>query len=239
MKAITGLLISAVAAFLTGLVLFQLGMLAFVRSGSDTRVPDLVGLDVAAARSALEAVGFTGVPETDVYSAEFSEGAVVEQRPPAGRVLRKGRKVWLTVSRGLRKAAVPSLAGLSYRQAGIALGQEKLVAGAVSRIHQGDVRRGAVIAQDPPAGAAVAEGGHVNLLVSLGPAPEAYVMPDLAGRPLRDVESLLERHGLHLGEKTVLIDRSVLPGTVLEHEPGPGRRIRSGDGVDVVVSSRR
>jgi beta-lactam-binding protein with PASTA domain len=239
MKAITGLAISALAAFVTGLVLFQLGMLAFVRSGSETRVPDLVGLDVVAARSALESAGFTGVAETEVYSAEFGEGVVVEQRPAKGRVLRKGRKVWLTVSRGLRKAAVPGLAGLSYRQAGIVLAQDKLVAGAVSRVHHPDVRRGAVIAQDPPAGAALAEGGHVDLLVSLGPPPEAYVMPDLSGRPLREVESLLERHGLHLGDKTVLIDRAVLPGTVLEHEPGPGRRISAGDGVDLVVSSRR
>lgn len=239
MKALAALAISAVAAFLTGLVLFQLGMLAFVRSGSETRVPDLVGLDVAAARSTLEAAGFTGVPETEVYSPDFGEGAVVEQRPDAGRVLRKGRKVYLTVSLGLRKATVPRLTGMSYRQAGIVLAEEKLAAGGVSRVHHESVRRGAVIAQDPPAGAPLAEGGRVSLLVSLGSPPEAYVMADLTSRPLREVESLLSRHGLRLGEKTVLIDRSVLPGTVLEHEPPAGARIRSGDAVSVVVSARR
>ncbi|MEE8468775.1 MAG: PASTA domain-containing protein, partial [Planctomycetota bacterium] len=121
MSKLLGLVISGVLAFVTGLVLFQLGMLAFVRSGAETRVPDLVGLEFAEARMSLEAAGFTGVLEREVHSSDFGEGAVLEQRPKGGEVLRKGRKVWLTVSLGLRKASVPSLVGQSYRQAGIEL----------------------------------------------------------------------------------------------------------------------
>ena len=53
----------------------------------------------------------------------LGEGRIVEHRPPAGSVLRKGRKVWLTVSLGVRKTAAPSVVGMSSRQAGIVLGQ--------------------------------------------------------------------------------------------------------------------
>ncbi|GJM43826.1 MAG: hypothetical protein DHS20C21_06680 [Gemmatimonadota bacterium] len=239
MKIFLGLLIAGVAAFVTGLALFQLGMLAFVRSGAEVQVPDLIGRELSEARATLEAASFVGVPETEVYSDEFGEGAVVEQRPAAGKVLRKGRKVWLTVSMGVRKAIAPSLVGMSYRQAGIVLARDNLASGSISRVHHDTVRRGAVIGQNPPASSPLPEGGRVDLLVSLGPPPESYVMPDLVGRPAREVESLLERHGLRLGERTVLIDHSVLPGTVLELDPPRGSRVNSGEAVDVVVSSRR
>ncbi len=237
MKTVVGIVLSAVLAFVTGLLLFQFGMLAFVRSGAETRIPDLVGMELAGARTTLEDVGFTGVVEREETSVEFGEGVVLEQRPAAGKVLRKGRKVWLTVSLGPRKTAVPSVVGMSYRQAGIVLAADDLSTGSVSRVHHPGVDRGDVIAQSPPVGAPLAEGGRIDLLVSLGPPPEAYVMPDLAGRALRDARPLLARHGLEVGERTVVIDRSVLPGTILEHAPPAGSRVEAGDEVDLVVSA--
>ncbi len=239
MKGLLRLLAAAAAAFVTGLVLFQLGMLAFVRSGAEQKVPDLVGLDLAQARLELERAGFAGVVELEVHSADFGEGRILAHRPSAGEVLRKGRKVWLTVSLGLRKTSAPSVLGLSSRQARITLGQDGLAAGSIIRVHHPRVARGAVIAQDPSPGVASSEGSPVDLLVSLGPEPDAYVLPDLVGRPAREAERLLGEHGLRIGERTVLIDRSVLPSTVLEHEPPAGHRVEEGEEIDLVVSSRR
>ena len=226
-------------AFVSGIALVQVGMMIFVRSGAETQVPEVLGLDLAEARVVLERAGFTGVQEREMASAEYAEGQVAEQRPAAGKLLRKGRKVWLTVSLGEVRVIVPDLAGLSVRQAGIALQKEKLEPGTVSRAHHGRVARGEVVAQSPPQGASLGEGARVNLLVSLGPEARAWVLPDLAGRPLREVESLLSRYGMRLGERTFLLDRSVLPGTVLRHEPPAGSRVVSGQRIDVEVSSRQ
>ena len=239
MKRVALLAGAAAVAFLTGLGFFHFGMLAFVRSGAETKVPDLVGLETARARGTLEEVGFTPVVDREIYSPDFGEGRITEQRPSAGKVLRKGRKVWLTASLGLRKSETPNLVGLSYRQAGIALDRGGLSVGSVSRLHHATVARGKVIAQDPPFGTDCAEGTRVDLLVSLGPPPAAWVLPDLTGRPSREVASLLERHGIRVGEKTVLRDPSVLPQTVLEHDPPAGSRVESDQEVDLVVSSRR
>jgi serine/threonine-protein kinase len=230
--------IAAVAAFVTGLVLFQLGMLAFVRTGSTLKVPDIVGLDLDAARSRLDGVGFTGVVDREEHSSDFGAGRIIGQRPGAGDVLRKGRKVWLTVSLGIRQTVVPSLVGQSLRQADIVLGREGFAKGVTTRLHHPHVERGSVIAQDPPAASAATEGARVDFLVSLGPAPDEYVLPDLTRRPLGEVESLLASRGIRVGSKTVLIDRSVLPSTVLEQDPPAGSRIEGGGEVDLVVSSR-
>lgn len=230
--------IAAGAAFVTGLVLFQLGMLAFVRTGSTLKVPDLVGLELDAARARLDAMGFAGVVDREEHSADFGAGRVIGQRPGAGDVLRKGRKVWLTVSLGIRQTVVPNLVGESLRQADIVLGREGFSKGVTTRLHHPQVARGSVIAQDPPAGFAAVEGARVDFLVSLGPAPEAFVLPDLTRRPIGEVEVLLAARGIRVGSKTVLIDRSVMPSTVLEQDPPAGSRIEGGSEVDLVVSSR-
>ncbi len=239
MKSLLGLLGAAVAAFLTGLLLFQGGMLVFVRSGAETKVPDLVGRDLTSARAELETAGFRGAVDREIHSADFGAGRIIEHRPDAGSVLRKGRKVWLTVSLGVRKTAAPTIVGMTSRQAGIVLGAEGIGIGNVARVFHPRVGRGLVIAQDPAAGAACSEGARVDLLVSLGPPADAWVLPELSGRSIRDVERLLERHGIELGERTILIDRSVLPSTVLEHDPPAGSRIERGTEIALVVSSRR
>ena len=239
MKRIASYVGVALLAFVSGVALVQVGMMIFVRSGNETRVPAVVGLDVDAARSALDKAGFTGVQEHEAFSADFAEGKVSEQRPTAGSVLRKGRKVWLTVSLGERRASAPGVVGLSIRQAEIALQHERLESGTISRTHHARVARGSVIAQDPAGGASMPEGGRVDLLVSLGPEPAAWVLPDLTGRPLTEVEGILARASLRSGERTVVLDRTALPGTVLEHDPPAGSRVESGQQVNLVVSSRR
>ncbi len=229
---------AAVLAFITGLVLMHFGMLAFVHAGAEIRVPDLLGLEVGKARSVLEGHGFTGIVEREVHTSEFREGRVVEQRPQAGELLRKGRKVYLTASLGVLRVHIPGVEGTSYRQAGILLRQQGLSVGSVCRVHHPRVSRDLVIAQDPAPGSQRPEGARVDLLVSLGPAGVSYLMPDLTGRPYREVERLLSEHRVRVGERTVLIDRSVLPSTVIRQDPPPGSRIESGDEVDLVVSSR-
>ena len=170
MKRIASFVGVALLAFVSGVALVHVGMLIFVRSGAETRVPAVVGLDVDSARSALDKAGFTGVQEHEAFSADFAQGRVSEQRPSAGSVLRKGRKVWLTVSLGERHASVPGVVGLSIRQAEIALQHERLDPGTISRTHHERVTRGAVIAQDPAGGASMPEGGRVDLLAARTPA---------------------------------------------------------------------
>ncbi len=229
----------AVLAFVSGVALVHLGMLLFVRTGGQTQVPDVVGQDLAVARAALEQAGFTGVEAREANSSDFAAGRVSEQRPDGGTLLRRGRKVWLTVSLGPRRATAPRVAGLSIRQASIALQDEQLESGDIARAHHPEVPRGHVIAQDPPAGQSLSEGQRVDLLLSLGPAPTEWVLPDLTGRPAMEAEIRLERAGLRVGDRTVVLDPAAPAGTVVEQDPPAGSRVAAGQRVDLVVASRR
>lgn len=229
----------AVLAFISSVALVHLGMLLFVHSGAERQVPDVLGRDLAAARAMLDKAGFTGVEERQANSSDFAAGRVAEQRPDGGELLRRGRKVWLTVSLGPHRATAPRLAGLSTRQAGIKLQDEQLESGNVARVYHQDVPRGQVIAQDPPAGAMLSEGQRVDLLVSLGPEARDWVLPDLTGRTTADAQMRLESVGIRLGDRTVVLDPSVPPGTIVEQDPPAGSRVFAGQRVDLVVASRR
>ena len=57
-----------------------------------------------------------------------------------------------------------------------------------------------MLQQDPAPGTTDAASPHVNFLVSLGPRPAAYVMPDLVGLPLNEAMSKLNGAGLKIAK---------------------------------------
>jgi serine/threonine-protein kinase len=219
------------------MVLFHLGMLTFVRAGVETRLPDLTGRPLPQAREELEASGFTAVADREVHDTRYPEGAVVEQRPAPGEILRRGRKVWLTVSLGVRRTEVPSVAGKTVRQAGIVLEAGGFRPGAVLRVSHPTAEYNAVISQDPPAGSKRAEGTRVALLVSGGRDARDFVLPRFAGLTVREAERILTDHGFRLGEKSLRADEFAARGVVIRQNPPAGSRVWAGMAVDLVVSA--
>ena len=89
-----------------------------VRFGNGAEVPDLAGLSVPEATSALEEVGlvFGRAVYTDGLPTGVDEGDIVGQLPPAGAQAEKGTKVDVIVARGEKVATVPDVViGLPLR----------------------------------------------------------------------------------------------------------------------------
>jgi beta-lactam-binding protein with PASTA domain len=82
-----------------------------VRFGGGVEVPDLAGLSVPEATSALEEIGlvFGEAVYTDGLPTGVDEGDIVGQLPPAGAQAEKGTKVDVIVARGAKVATVPDV----------------------------------------------------------------------------------------------------------------------------------
>src|SRR5690606_12909244 len=116
------------------------------------RVPDIVGLEPAEAKSLLDAVGLRLSPEvTDVYSRDVAAGRIVRQDPEANHMVRMGREVKITVSRGPEYVVVPDVVGLPKIEAQLLITQQKLVMGEIREEYNPNLPPNTVIAQDPPA----------------------------------------------------------------------------------------
>ena len=90
--------------------------------------------------------------------------------------------------------------------------------------------------QEPPAGAKDVQSSRVDLLVSLGERPAAYVMPDLQGLPLSDAEARITTSGLKLEKLNVAPYSNLEGGLIAGQTPAPGSRVESGAEIDLQVS---
>jgi serine/threonine-protein kinase len=104
-----------------------------VSKGPEPRqVPQLIGLDPAAAQAAMDALQLVLVRDpADVFSNDYPAGIVADQSLPAGTEIQRGESVTIAVSQGQDLVAVPPLAGLTYDQTVAALTGAGLTVGDV------------------------------------------------------------------------------------------------------------
>jgi beta-lactam-binding protein with PASTA domain len=162
--------------------------------------------------------------------------AIVAQEPAAGARLKAQRSVRVWVSLGPRRLNVPALEGQSLRTARLTLDQLQLPVARVAEVPD-DAEAGTILVQNPPPGETEHVGAGVTLLVSRGPRQLDYVMPDLIGRRVEDVERQLARAGLRTGEVRVRSYPGVAPGIVLRHVPPAGHRVNTATPITLDVSS--
>ena len=141
-------------------------------------VPELVGLDVAAATLEAEDLGFVVDASTLDRRDGTEAGEVLEPTRGVVEPLAEGETVSLTVSLGPTLVTFPTVAAVAEAEAVAALEAAGLVVGETTRAHDEEVGAGAVIAAAPAADqepldaqGQVPRGTVVDLTVSDGPAP--------------------------------------------------------------------
>ena len=93
---------------------------------------------------------------------------------------------------------------------------------------------GTVIEQNPYPYAVVKEGRRIYLTVSIGEKP--IIMPNLFGVSPREAELILKTHDLKLGSKNYVYSDRYHEGTVMGQSYPQGQEIKSGSGIDIIIS---
>jgi serine/threonine-protein kinase len=242
MSAGSRLLEAAAWIFVGGAVLavvfvgtFYVGMRMEMRS-TEVAVPDLVGLalDEARERAAPHALALEVVDERNDPSVP--SGAILEQMPAAGVVVRQGRKVKLVMSLGDRVLRVPGVVGEGARAVTMELRQDGFLAGDEARAPSWIVPSGRIAAQVPPPDAPAVPGTRIHRLVSLGPTPAVWVMPELIGLDRASAEGWIEASGFRMGSVRRVPSGRRAAGTVVGQLPLPGYPVRSKDVIELTVA---
>jgi serine/threonine-protein kinase len=225
-------LVLAVVFVVSGYLAFSL----FVRRGV-TDVPELAGLPEERANALLADQGLrlvSGGPGR--YSANVPTGRVIETRPRAGSLVKRGSAVEVVVSLGAQRLVVPDLGGKALQAAQVTLRGTGFELGDTLSIVAAAGAPGAVVGQDPPAGVEVPVGSRVDLLVALDSTPETYVMPDLVYRRFEPVRRSFEAGGFRFGVIKFEPYEGVSEGTILRQLPLPGHPLRRRDSISLVVA---
>jgi serine/threonine-protein kinase len=223
------------AALLLVVISFYVAM----RSGggsSEVTVPDLAGRTedesarIASSRGlSIEVVDHRNDPSV-------GSGRVLQQDPPEGAAVRRGRRIRVVLSLGGKVLEVPDLVGRPARQAEMEARRGGIVPGDEAHAYSRTVAAGVVLAQVPPGATPAVPGARIHRLVSDGPEPKAWVMPDLTGKTLGDVQQWIDRFGLRRGA----VRRIPAPGapseTVVGQAPLAGYPISSRGVVEITLA---
>jgi serine/threonine-protein kinase len=216
-----------VAAFVVGVALFDWVVLPrVVHLGQDARVPDVGSMPQPQATQVAHQAGFELRVRTQQFDAAVPRDCVLSQDPPAGVVARRGRAIEVVLSLGEEKATIPPLTGQDFREAQVTLGRFGLQASSVARMYSEEVPADRALASDPGPDSPIPQDRPVHVLMSMGPEPRRYLMPNLVGSPVREATAALERAGVRCN----LSGRdAALAGEVVTQSPAAGCLVSAGD----------
>ena len=170
------------------------------------------------------------------YSNDYAAGYVYKQSPVAGRTVREGQSVTLTVSLGIQSVTVPDVT--NYLQADAEQQLKNLgVSVLVTQAVEPTVASGSVIRTDPAAGSQVAAGSTVVVYVSRPQVSTTAKVPSLVGlSSVNDARTLLVQNKLGLGSTTEQYSDQPA-GTILAQNPAAGSTVKVNSRVSVTVSA--
>lgn len=214
----------------------QILMPWYTKHGEALTVPNLIAQRYETAKDILEQQGLKAVKGGEKHDANLPFGYVVEQNPRGNRLVKKGRRVYLTISVGEKDVQVPSLVGLSENNAKEIIKSYSLRLGEVDYQYVVNEVADIVIEQSPAKKTFIKINSEVDLIVSLGEPKENATMPSVMAKTLETAKKEIQKAGLQVGRITYKLSEQFLPKTVIEQSIDAGTIIEHGTRVNLMVT---
>jgi serine/threonine-protein kinase len=194
------------------------------------KVPELLGLTLDAATTALSKVNLKVGSTTNSFSPTVDTGMIISSNPPAGSDAKKDSLISLVISKGIQQMALTSFVGLSSDQALNEL--NSMGATVVSKYDYSDsVPAGNIISQDPDGSAPIAKGAKVTITISKGPS--SVVIPNVKSLDLASATKILENLGFNVSHKNIGTRKNKV---VIGVSPKVGAKAKPGSTVTLTLS---
>lgn len=227
------------------LLLLAGGGVAFFLAQKDAAtviVPNVVGKTEANAYLKLDS---KGIRVHYVYHkhSSLAEGLVISTKPAAGKVLKKGQRINLTLSLGVQAlpVTVPDVKNMPLASAISELQSKPYFLNPKTKLLQSAPPNvlptpGIVLSQSPAFGAKAHQGDTVYIFV-LSPGAQ-FAVPYLTNDSIGEAGAKLGQYGLNLAPTTTKACSNTVPiGLVVNSTPAAGSLVNSGDQVTLITSS--
>lgn len=212
-------------------LLLVLGILAalnmYTSHGEEIEVPTLLGKSPEEAESLLRALDLEAVVTDSQFTEGFDPLAVVATDPSSGLLVKKGRRVYLTLNLAdLPMVALPQLTDLSLRKATLDLQNKGFKVGQL--LYQPDIAHNVVLegrrnGLSVAAGTPLARGTAIDLVIGMGNMDSLVEVPSLTGLTLDEARIFLAESALSLGSVNYLGEVSdSSKALIVRQRPMPG-----------------
>ena len=141
---------------------------------------------------------------------------------------------WYRISGPGNKIAIPSLAGMTQKQAAKTVAELGLKVDVTQEVFSEDIPKGKVITSDPAGGGRVAIAGTVHLIISKG--KERIEVPNLAGLTIESATVALKEINLKIGRVSEKFSDSVEAGLIIDGNPVSGSPVRKDSTIELIIS---
>lgn len=231
-----GTIVTAIGV--TIMLIFDMAIMPwYTKHGEALAVPNTVAKRYEVAKEILEMNGLIAVKAGEKYDSELPFGYIVEQNPRANRLVKRGRRVYLTISVGEKEIEMPDLVGLSETNAQERIKSFGLRVGEVLYEYVPNELADVVISQSEKAGSLVKASSAIDITVSLGRPTENVTVPFVIGKTLEVVKRELLKAGLTVGKLDYRVNDQVLPNTVLEQSIESGTVVKHGTRLNLLLTT--
>ncbi|MFN8367186.1 MAG: PASTA domain-containing protein [Candidatus Kapaibacterium sp.] len=215
----------------------KLIMPAIVSSSKTIKVPNVSGLPKQQAIDILEGQGLKVQEVMEQFNEKVPSGTVYMQSPYSNALVKEGRRVYLTVSKGYEVVTMPDLTMMTQRDAQVALMRLGLSLGNVSYDWKDSIPENRIIRQSYNPGMTVATGASINIVLSKD-STNSIVLPSFERLTQDEAMSSITQQGLVVGEIVQEPNETYTPGTVLRQSPNAGVRVKLSSTVNLWVASQ-
>lgn len=234
-KGLLSFLIYGGILLLSTLFFTLLFMRVMMKGGEEVEVPNLGGKSIASAWDELSQLSLEMKKGQESYDPFVPQGHVISQEPLPGTLVKEGRAVEVVISKGSQLVVVPEVVGQDLRRAKVILARAGLKPGRLSYIYFHE-KRGTVLAQGVLPMEETTRDSSISLLISKGPRPGKFILPNLVGLSVDEASSLLKNLNLEVANIEAKVDLSRPYGIILMQSPEPGSILEEAEGVNLVIS---
>lgn len=224
--------------FFAFLFLVDVVVMPYYVSGTESKVPNVVGMNKDMAIKILSDANFNPIIQTSRFDQTYKKDKIISQKPIADIIVKENRRIYLTVSGGDPIIKMPSLINRTIRDATITLERIGLILGRIDSV-ESEFPAATIVEQQYFEGREIAKGTTINLKVSIGPKVGMVRVPNLLLKSVSEAESILKSHSLRIGNKLYIYSSSYLPNTVADQEPSENTLVKIGDSVNVVLTQSK
>lgn len=189
LTAITAGILIIVVAFIALAIINKIGG----EENEIGKMPNIVGCSFQEVKT-YYASSFKDITvESQEYSSDYPEGAIISQSPSEGRDFLVGKvEVKVVVSKGPRMVSIPNVYGLDSATAQSMLASNNGFNVIIMSVCDDEVDKDYVIMTDPPRNEQAEYGSTVYLYVSRGPEEQEVIVPDVVGQDIEKAKELLK-----------------------------------------------
>ena len=221
------------------------GLIAFflaLQGAEQTMVPEVENLELTTALIKLQEKELYPRIALRFSSNPTDKGRILEQKPPAGTIVKAGRRINLTVSRGPAVNQVENFVGQTLDEVKIHLQTLFSASRPLLTIREPPVYifdkapAGTILEQKPLPGTEISGLTELAFVVSQGQEREQLKVPELLGLSIPDAVRAIEKSGVPFTFAMREAEGREQPGTVVSQMPSAGAVAPPDSPVNILVS---